>query len=71
MILAVHERLNDLQSIYLDDLEIFARAIAAAIGTSKGKADKSGSHPLITIAAAIEARNALLPWKLTMPTVNG
>ena len=40
----VHEQLNDLQSIYLHDLEIFARAMAAAIGTAKGKADKSGSR---------------------------
>ena len=44
MILSLHERLNDLQSIYLDDLEIVARAMAAAIGTAKGKADKSGSR---------------------------
>ena len=44
MMHAVHERLNDLQSIYLHDLEIVARAMAAAIGTAKGKADKSGSR---------------------------
>ena len=40
----VHEQLNDLQSIYLHDLEIVARAMAAAIGTAKGKADNSGSR---------------------------
>ena len=44
MIHAVHKRLNDLQSIYLDDLEIVARAMAADIGTAEGKADKSGSR---------------------------
>ena len=44
MMHAVHERLNDLQSIYQDDLEIVARAMTAAIGTAKGKSDKSGSR---------------------------
>ena len=44
MMHAMHEQLNDLQSIYLHDLEIVARAMAAAIGTAKGKADKSGSR---------------------------
>ena len=44
MMHAVHERLNDLQSIYLHDLEIVARAMAADIGTFEGKADKSGSR---------------------------
>ena len=43
MMHAVHKRLNDLQSIYLDDFEIVAGVMAAAIGTAKGKADKSGS----------------------------
>ena len=44
MMHAMHERLNDLQSIYLHDLEIVARAMAADIGTAKGKLDKSGSR---------------------------
>ena len=44
MMHAVHERLNDLRSINLHDLEIVARAMAAAIGTAKGKSDKSGSR---------------------------
>ena len=44
MMHAMHERLNDLQSIYQDDLEIVARAMTAAIGNADGKADKSGSR---------------------------
>ena len=44
MMHAMHEQLNDLQSIYLHDLEIVARAMAAAIGTAKGKSDKSASR---------------------------
>ena len=44
MMHAVHERMNDLQLIYLHDLKIVARVMAAAIGTAEGKADKSGSR---------------------------
>ena len=44
MMHAVHGWLNDLQSIYLDDFEIVSRASAAALCTTKRKADKSGSR---------------------------